>query len=95
MDLNNPIVQWAIKLIVGAIGSNGVAAAIKKFNLGPIVNTIIGLVGGAAGGTILDQVMGTGAAMPEVAQEAAGAGAGGAGLMVIAGILSQMMNKKK
>jgi hypothetical protein len=93
MDLNNPLVAWGIKLLIGALGSNGLAAAIKQFNLGPIINTIVGLIGGAAGGTVVEQVMG-GAAGSGVLGDVAGAGAGGASLMAIVGMISQMMNKK-
>jgi uncharacterized membrane protein YeaQ/YmgE (transglycosylase-associated protein family) len=42
----SPIVTWPLTLISGAVGGNIGGALIKDQNLGPVVNTILGLVGG-------------------------------------------------
>lgn len=47
------IVSTIIALISGAVGGNIAGAAMPQKNLGPIVNTIAGLIGGGAGEFIL------------------------------------------
>jgi len=47
------IVSTIISLISGAVGGNIAGAAMPQKNLGPIVNTIAGLIGGGAGEFIL------------------------------------------
>lgn len=42
-----------IQLVSGVVGGNGLGAAAKSFNLGPVGNSIAGLVGGGLGGHIL------------------------------------------
>jgi uncharacterized membrane protein YeaQ/YmgE (transglycosylase-associated protein family) len=39
-----------ISLISGGVGGNIAGALMKKFNLGPIGNSIAGIVGGGIGG---------------------------------------------
>lgn len=51
------ILSWIISLISGAVGGNVAGAATTDKNLGPMVNTIAGLIGGGAGQFIL-QAMG-------------------------------------
>ncbi len=47
------IVNLIISLVSGAVGGNVAGPAVSDKNLGPIANTIIGLIGGGAGGYIL------------------------------------------
>jgi uncharacterized membrane protein YeaQ/YmgE (transglycosylase-associated protein family) len=47
-------------LISGAIGGNVAGAALKEASLGPVENSIAGIVGGGIGGAIL-QAMGVAA----------------------------------
>lgn len=47
------IVSMIISLISGAVGGNIAGAAMSQKNLGPLVNTIAGLIGGGAGEFIL------------------------------------------
>lgn len=49
MDILNLI----ISLVSGAIGGNVAGAAMPQKNLGPIINTIAGLIGGGVGDFIL------------------------------------------
>ena len=48
--MSGTIINLIIQLIGGAIGGNGIGAAMKNVNLGPAGNTIAGALGGAAGG---------------------------------------------
>lgn len=47
------IVNLIISLVSGAVGGNIGGAAVSEKNLGPIANTIIGLIGGGGGQAIL------------------------------------------
>lgn len=47
------VVSTIISLISGAVGGNVAGAAMPQKNLGPIVNTIAGLIGGGVGEFIL------------------------------------------
>lgn len=96
--------ETIIGLLSGAVGGNAVGAALKNLSLGPIGNTIAGIVGGGAGATILGML----GADPGAAAEAAGAveagggvgnilsgiaggAVGGGGLMAIIGAVKNMM----
>jgi uncharacterized membrane protein YeaQ/YmgE (transglycosylase-associated protein family) len=46
ISMTSPIVTWLLTLISGAVGGNIGGALIKDQTLGPVVNTILGLVGG-------------------------------------------------
>ena len=90
-----------IQLISGAVGGNVAGAAMKENSLGPIGNSIAGLLGGGLGGTILQMVMGGTAAatsggamdMATILSNVAGGGVGGAVLMAIVGIIRNKMAK--
>jgi len=43
------IIGWLVSLIAGGAGGNIVGALLKNKNLGPMINTILGLAGGAGG----------------------------------------------
>jgi len=51
--MTSPTVTWLLTLISGAVGGNIGGALIKDQNLGPVVNTILGLIGGAGGSQLL------------------------------------------
>jgi len=52
MDTNTwfPLV---LSLISGGVGGNIAGALLKQFSLGPIGNSIVGILGGAAGGALM------------------------------------------
>jgi uncharacterized membrane protein YeaQ/YmgE (transglycosylase-associated protein family) len=50
---DEPIVTWLLTLISGAVGGNIGGALIKDQSLGPVVNTILGLIGGVGGSQLL------------------------------------------
>ncbi|MBK8092511.1 MAG: hypothetical protein IPK32_11170 [Verrucomicrobiaceae bacterium] len=89
MDIKALIIQ----LIIGAIGGNGIGAVLKNLSLGPIGNTVAGLLGGAGGVQLLGMIS------PELAQglggQVGGAAAGGGVLMAIIGIIKSVMAGKK
>jgi len=46
-----------IELISGAVGGNIAGALLKQFSLGPIGNSIAGIVGGGVGGQLLGMLV--------------------------------------
>jgi uncharacterized membrane protein YeaQ/YmgE (transglycosylase-associated protein family) len=91
-----------IQLISGGVGGNIAGALLKKFNLGPIGNTIAGILGGIGGGQLLGMLTGAAAAAPvatsgldmtSILSSVGGGGIGGAVIMVIVGLVKAQMSK--
>jgi len=89
-------------LIAGGVGGNIAAAVLKKLDLGPVGNTIAGIVGGVGGGQLLGMLMSGGAAaasggggmdMSSILGNVAGGGVGGAIVMAIVGAIKTQMSK--
>jgi hypothetical protein len=95
------ITALVIQLISGAVGGNIAGAILSKFSLGPIGNSIVGILGGGLGGQLLGMLMGgaTAAAtapttdVGSILASVAGGGVGGAVLMAIVGMLKQKFAK--
>ena len=79
-------VQIILSLISGGVGGNIAGALLKKYSLGPLGNTIAGLLGGGVGGQLLSHILG-GAQRTGIAGDVIGSGVGGAILMVIVGLI--------
>lgn len=97
------IIAWIINLISGAVGGNIAGGLLKDYSLGTLGNSIAGIVGGAAGGQILNMLMGGGAApaagtgsmdIGSIIGNIAGSGIGGAILMFIVGLIKNAMAPK-
>jgi len=90
-----------IQLVSGAVGGNIAGAVLKKASLGPVGNSIVGILGGGLGGQLLGMlgVGGGGAAaggaldMGSILSSVAGGGVGGGVLMAIVGLIRQQMGK--
>jgi hypothetical protein len=52
------IISWIVSLIAGGAGGNIVGALLKNRNLGPLLNTVLGVAGGGLGGS--ESLAGTG-----------------------------------
>jgi uncharacterized membrane protein YeaQ/YmgE (transglycosylase-associated protein family) len=86
------IVQIIISLISGGVGGNIAGALLKNFSLGPVGNTVVGLLGGGIGEKLLTS---TGLLQgSSVVGDVAGSGIGGAILMVIVGLIKNMIAPK-
>ncbi|WP_088344916.1 MULTISPECIES: hypothetical protein [Rhodomicrobium] len=55
------IINLIIQLVAGAGGANVLANAVRKLDLGPLGNTIIGALGGLGGGSLAGAMMTGGA----------------------------------
>ena len=76
------IISWIVSLIAGSAGGNIAGALLKNRNLGPALNTVLGLVGGGVGGKILPMLI------PALGSLVGGQGlAGTGGLSAIVGAL--------
>jgi hypothetical protein len=96
MDITSLLIQ----LVSGAVGGNVAGAVLKKFSLGPVGNSLVGVLGGGLGGQLLGMLGmgGAGAAaggadMGSVLSSIAGGGVGGGVLMTIVGLIRQQMGK--
>jgi uncharacterized membrane protein YeaQ/YmgE (transglycosylase-associated protein family) len=96
------IAALLVQLVSGAVGGNLAGALLKKFNLGPIGNSIAGLVGGALGGQLLGMLTSGGAAaavpasgmdLSSIVSSVAGGGVGGAVVLAIVGLVKSQMSK--
>jgi hypothetical protein len=96
--MSGTLVNLIIQLIAGAVGGNGIAAALKDYNLGALGNTITGAIGGAAGGQILQALIpalsgatGGGLDVGALVGQLAGGGVAGAIRTVIVGMIKTAM----
>lgn len=101
------MIALIIQLLSGAVGGNIAGALLKNINLGPIGNSIAGILGGAVGGQLLHMILGSGATAAATAITASGSGLdlssilssiggggiGGAVLMAIVGLVRARMAK--
>lgn len=87
-----------IQLVSGALGGNGVGAAMKKFSLGLVLNSIVGIVGGGIGGQLLGllgiNTGGGGMDVGSIIGDIAGGGIGGGVLLLIVGLIKNAFSKK-
>ena len=99
MDMASLIMQ----LIGGAAGGNIAGALLKQFSLGPVGNSLVGILGGGIGGQLLGMLGAGGAGAAASAAGGAdvgsivtsllGGGVGGGVLMAIVGVVRQAMSK--
>jgi uncharacterized membrane protein YeaQ/YmgE (transglycosylase-associated protein family) len=77
------IISWIVSLVAGSAGGNIVGALLKNRNLGPMLNTVLGLIGGGVGGKILPMLV------PAIGALVGGEGnlAGTGGLSALVGAL--------
>jgi hypothetical protein len=93
------MVSLIIQLLSGAAGGNLAGSLLKQFNLGPVGNSIAGILGGGLGGQILGMLVGGGGAaaggldIGSILSNVAGGGVGGAVLMIIVGLIRSAMSK--
>lgn len=91
-------VNLIIQLVSGIIGGNVAGATLKKFSLGPILNSVVGILGGGLGGQLLGMIgVETGGAENDLAGilgSIGGGAVGGGALMSIIGIVKSALVKK-
>ena len=93
------IIALIIQLICGAAGGNIVGRLIKSIDLGPVGNSIAGILGGGLGGQLLGLTGLTGDAggsldLAGIIGSIASGGVGGGVLMAIVGLIKSMFAKR-
>src|SRR5258708_13736648 len=98
--MNATIINLIIQLLSGAAGGNIIGNALKQYNLGPLGNSIAGIVGGGLGGQLLNMILGGGAAagtpataggldIRSILEQIDGGGVGVGVLLLILGFIKQ------
>jgi uncharacterized membrane protein YeaQ/YmgE (transglycosylase-associated protein family) len=86
------LASWLISLVTGGLCGN-IAGALFNLNLGPLGNTVAGVVGGVLGGQLLTAVLGSDAASGR-GGNVAGSGVGGIAIMMLVGYVKNARAKK-
>jgi uncharacterized membrane protein YeaQ/YmgE (transglycosylase-associated protein family) len=55
--MNVFLLNLVIQIMAGAVGGNAAATLLRYFNLGPLGNSLTGMIGGALGGQILNEML--------------------------------------
>ena len=90
------MLQVIINLISGLAGGNAAGSLLKKLSLGPIGNSIVGLIGGWLGGTGLSSITNAASGSMDagsIISSIAGGAGGGAILTAIVGFIKSKMGK--
>ncbi len=91
-----------LELFFGAVGANLAAAIIKEFSLGTMWNSILGIVGGGIGATVLGMIglegmemnaAGAGLDLGTIVGSVAGGGIGGGVLLLLIGLIRKAASK--
>ena len=96
------LMNLVIQLVAGAVGGNAAGAVLRQFNLGPVGNSIAGIVGGGLGGQFLNAIISASGTAPAAVAggsldvgalltQIVGGGVGGGILLVIVGLIRQAM----
>ena len=90
-------VELLIQLASGAAGGNVAGNLMKKYSLGTVGNSIVGILGGGLGGQLLGMLgISTGGGDTDLAGiigSLAGGGVGGGALMLIISFIKKAMGK--
>ena len=86
--------QIVISLISGALGGNAPGAILKKFDLGGVWNSIVGFLGGVAGGQLLSAMQDESSASPSIISNIFCSALGGFVLMSIVGLIRVKLTNK-
>ena len=89
--------ELIIALISGALGGNLAGKLLKKYSLGTIGNSVVGILGGGLGSYLLNQlgvnIGGTETNFAGIIGSFFEGGVGGGVLMTIIGLIKGMLNK--
>lgn len=93
------ILPLLIQLVSSAIGGNAAGSALKNLSLGTLGNSLVGILGGGLGGTILQSLLGMGGEsagmdIGRIVSNIAGGGVGGGVLLAIIGVIKKMLGSK-
>ena len=85
--------EWLITLISGAVGGNVAGGIFKKLSLGTVLNSVVGILGGAGGMSIMNSLnASTGSGL---VNQIGGGAVGGTVLMAIVGLIKRVVGGGK
>lgn len=87
------MLQTIISLLSGAVGGNAAGALMKKFSLGPLWNSVVGILGGGLGGQLLNLISGANTNGGSIIGNILSSGVGGGVLMAIVGAIKGALSK--
>ena len=82
--------ELIISLLTGALGGNLAGVLLKKFSMGTLWNSVVGILGGGLGGQLLGML---GINFGDIVGSIASGGVGGGVLMVVIGLIKNAINK--
>lgn len=82
--------EFLISLLSGAVGGNLAGALLKKYSLGTLWNSVVGILGGGLGAQLLGMLN---VDISGIIGNIAASGVGGAVLLVIVGVIKSAMAK--
>ncbi|WP_413577865.1 hypothetical protein ACLVWU_05200 [Bdellovibrio sp. HCB290] len=82
-------------LLSGLAGGNVAGSLLKKLNLGPVGNSIAGIVGGFLAGPAVTNMVNPMSQGGEVFANIAGSGVGGAVVMILSGLVKNWWDKRQ
>jgi hypothetical protein len=90
--------ELIIQLLSGALGGNAAGKIFKNYNLGPIWNSVVGLLGGGLGGQLLNAVgmlgqSGGSMDIGSILGNVASSGVGGGILLIVVGAIKKAIKK--
>lgn len=90
--------ELIISLNAGAVGGNAAGGILKNLSQGPLLNSILGVVGGGLGGQILGMLgvggMASGGTdIAGILGAVAAGGVGGGAVMAVVGVVRNMLAK--
>ena len=85
--------EWIITLISGAVGGNIGGAIFKKLSLGPAMNSLAGIVGGAGGMSLMNSI--NASTGNELINQIGGGAVGGTVVMAAVGLVKKLMGAGK
>jgi hypothetical protein len=88
--------EWLIGIVGGEAGGIGAGAAAKQNKLGPIINGILGAVGGAGGSALIQSLLAGGAGLDlvAIAGNLVGGGVAGGIVSTVVGLIVNAVKKK-
>lgn len=89
--------EWIISLLSGALGGNVAGNLLKKYSLGTLGNSIVGILGGGLGSYLLSflglDLGGAEMNLTNILGNLVEGGVGGGALMAIIGVIKNAMSK--
>ncbi len=82
--------ELIISLLSGAVGGNIAGALLKKYSMGTLWNSVVGILGGGLGAQLLGMLN---IDISGIIGNIVGSGVGGGVLMVIIGLIKSAMKK--